>query len=91
MCTTLAFVLFVATPTSTINVYYFSMCPVCGHSHIYYLCVLLWYVSCLWPLPHLLLVCTTLEYVLFVPTPMSTISVYYFSMCTVGGHSHVYY
>ena len=28
---------------------------------------------CLWPLPHLLLVCTALVCVLFVATPMSTI------------------
>ena len=44
-----------------------------------------------WPLPHLVLVCTTLVCVLFVATPTSTIRVYYFSMCTVCGHSHVYY
>ena len=46
---------------------------------------------CLWPLQCLLLVCTTLVCVLFVATPTYTISVYYFSMCTVCGHSHVYY
>ena len=46
---------------------------------------------CLWPLPHILLVCTTLVCVLFVATPTYTISVYYFSMCTVCGHFHVYY
>ena len=39
------------------------------------------HVHCLLPLPCLLLVCTTLVCVLFVATPMSTISVYYFSMC----------
>ena len=27
-------VLFVATTTSSISVYYFSMCPVCGHYHV---------------------------------------------------------
>ena len=56
VCTTLVCVLFVATPTSTISVYYFSICT------------LLQYVYCLWPLPHLLLVCTTL--VLFVCTTL---------------------
>ena len=29
-------VLFVATTTYTISVYYFSMCTVCGHYHVYY-------------------------------------------------------
>ena len=50
------------------------------------------HVYCLWPLPHIPLVCTTLVCVLFVATPMSTSSVYsyYCSMCTVCGHSHVY-
>ena len=33
------------------------------------------HVYCLWPLPRLLLVCTTLVRVVFVATPMSTISV----------------
>ena len=33
-------------------------------------------VYCLWPLPRLLLVCTTVVCVLFVATPTSTISVY---------------
>ena len=45
------------------------------------------HVYCLWPLPHLLLVCTTVVCVL---SPMSTISVYNCSMCTVCGHYHVY-
>ena len=31
---------------------------------------------CLWPLPRLLLMCTTVVGVLFVATPMSSISVY---------------
>ena len=48
------------------------MCTVCGHYHEY----------CLWPL---LLLCTTLVCVLFVATTMYTISVYYFSICTVCG------
>ena len=48
VCTTLVFLLFVATLTSTISVYYFSICT------------LLMYVYSLRPLPHLLLVCTTL-------------------------------
>ena len=39
--TTLVCVLVVAIPTSTISLYYFSMCTVCGHSHGYYQCVLL--------------------------------------------------
>ena len=52
VCTTLVCVLFVATPTSTISVFYFSICT------------LLKYVYCLWPLPRLLFMCTTL--VLFV-------------------------
>ena len=39
--------------------------------------------ECLWPLPCLLLVCTTLVCVLFVATPTSTISLYYFSICTL--------
>ena len=42
-------------------------------------------------LPCILLVCSTLVCVLFVATPMYTISAYYFSMCTVCGHSHIYY
>ena len=37
-----------ATPTSTVSVYYFSICTL--HKYVY----------CLWPLPHLLFVCTTL-------------------------------
>ena len=37
------------------------------------------HMYCLWPLPHLLLVCFTLVYV------------HYLSMCTVCGHSHFYY
>ena len=45
-----------ATPTSTTSVYYLSICT------------LLKYVYCLWPLPHLLFVCTTLE--LFVCTTL---------------------
>ena len=77
---------------------------------------------CLWPLPRILLVCTTLVFVLFVASTMLvwttlecvlfvastmllwttlvcvlfvatttyTISVDYFSMCTVCGHYHVY-
>ena len=69
VCTTLVCVLFVATPMSSISVYYFSMCVHEGH------------VYCLWPLPHVVLVCTTLVCVLFVATPMSTVSVYYFSLC----------
>ena len=36
VCTTVVGVLFVATPTSTISVYYCSKCTVCGHSHVYY-------------------------------------------------------
>ena len=38
---------------------------------------------CLWPLPCVLFMCTTLVHVLFVATPMCTISVYYFSICTL--------
>ena len=49
------------------------------------------HMYCLCPLPHLLLVCTTLVFVLFVATPTSTICVYYFSVCTVCGHYHIYY
>ena len=69
MCTNLVCVLFVATPTSTIHVYYFSICT------------LLKYVYCLWPLPHLLFMCTTL--VLFMCTTLihvsyNSVSVYYF-------------
>ena len=41
------------------------------------------HVYCLWPLPCILLVCTTLVCVLFVATTMYTISVYYFSMCVL--------
>ena len=80
VCTTSVCVLFVATPTSNISVYYFSICT------------LLKYVYCLWPLPCLLLVCrsTTLVSVLFVATTTYTISVYYFCMCTVCGHSYVH-
>ena len=33
MFTTLVCVMFVATPTSTISLYYLSMCTVCGHSY----------------------------------------------------------
>ena len=53
------------------------------------LCIPLWLafregsMSCLWPLPRLLLVCTNLICVLFVVTPTSTISLYYFSICTL--------
>ena len=36
---------------------------------------------CLWPLPRVLLVCTTVVYVLFVATPTCNCS-----MCTVCGH-----
>ena len=46
---------------------------------------------CLWPLPHILLVCTTLVCVLFVATTMYTISVYYFSMCVYPRRSLFYY
>ena len=46
---------------------------------------------CLWPLPHILLVCTTFVCVLFVATTTYTISVYYFSMHTACGHYHIYY
>ena len=85
------------------------MCTVCGHSHVYYSCVLLYYIHCLWLLPRLLFMCTTLVSVLlvatptstivcptlvcvlFVATPTSTIDVYYFSMCTLCGHSQTYY
>ena len=49
------------------------------------------HVYCLWPLPCLLLVCSTLVCVLFVTSTTSTISVYYFNMCTVCAHYHVYY
>ena len=56
MYTTLVRVLFVATPMNTISVYYCSICT------------LLKYVYCLWPLPHLQLVCTTL--VLFMHTTL---------------------
>ena len=49
------------------------------------------HVYCLWPLPCILLVCTTLACVLFVATPTYAINVYYCSMCIVCGHSHVYY
>ena len=49
------------------------------------------HMYCLWQLSCLLLVCTTLVCVLLLATLMSSISVYYFSMCTVCGHSHVYY
>ena len=66
--------------------------------HIYSsLCLLLQlalregHMYCLWQLSCLLLVCTTLVCVLLLATLMSSISVYYFSMCTVCGHSHVYY
>ena len=41
------------------------------------------HVYCLWPLPHLLLVCTTLVHVLFVATSTCTISLYYFSIFTL--------
>ena len=54
-----------ATPMSTISVDYFSICT------------LLEYVYCLWPLPRLLLVCTTLVCLLFVATTTYTISVNY--------------
>ena len=91
VCTTLVCVLFVATPTYTMTVYYFSTCTVCGHSHIYNDCVLLLYVYCLWPLPCTLILCTTLVCALFVATPTYTITVYYFSMCTDCSHSHLYY
>ena len=57
VCTTVVCVLFVDTLTSTISVYclwtlprLLLVCTVCGHSHVYYYCVLLWYVYCLWPL-----------------------------------------
>ena len=79
---TLVRVLFVATPTSTISVSYFSMCPsmtstisvyyfsvctVCGHYHTNFsICTVCGHS----------LVCTTLVYV------------HYFSICTVCGHSH---
>ena len=43
-------------------------------------------VYCLWPLPRVLLVCTTAVDVVFVVTPTCTISVHYCSMCTVCGH-----
>ena len=36
VCTTLVGVLFVATTTYTISVYYVSMRTVCGHYHVYY-------------------------------------------------------
>ena len=49
------------------------------------------HMYCFWPLRHILLVCTTLVCVLFVATTTYTITVYYFSMCTVCGHYHVYY
>ena len=73
VCVLFVCVLLVATPTSTISVYYFSICT------------LLKYVYCLWPLPHLVLVCTTLlqfictTLVLFCVYNFSTIRVYYFS------------
>ena len=59
--------------------------------HCYYLSnyKLRVHMYCLWP--HIKLVWTTLVCVLFVATPMSTISVYYFITWTVCGHSHVYY
>ena len=41
---------------------------------------------CLWPLPRVLLVYTTVVHVLFVATPTCTISVHCCSMCTVCGH-----
>ena len=56
VCSTVVCVLFVATLMSTISVFYFSIGT------------LLKYVYCLWPLPHLLFVCTTL--VLFVCTTL---------------------
>ena len=65
------------------------------------------HVYCLWPLPCILLVCTTLVSVLFVATILLvcttlvcvlfvttttyTISVYYFRMYPVCGHYHIYY
>ena len=41
------------------------------------------HVYCLWPLPHVLFVCTTLVGVLFVATPTCTIIVYYLNNCTL--------
>ena len=41
------------------------------------------HVYCLWPLPCILLVCTTSVCLLFVVTPMYTISVHNFSVCTL--------
>ena len=38
---------------------------------------------CLWPLPCVLFVSTTLVHVLFVATPMCTISLYYFGIFTL--------
>ena len=58
MYTTLVCVLFVATTTSTISVYYFSMCTVFGHS--YELGV---HMYCLWPL---LFMCLTIVLVCIV-------------------------
>ena len=66
-----------ATAISAISVYYFSS------SRVYYFIIftLLTYVYCLWPLPYLLLVYTTL--VLFVrPT---FVFLHYLHMCTVCG------
>ena len=71
-----------ATATSNFSVYYFSTI------HVYYFSTIS--VYCLWPLPHLLLVCTTVVCVQFVATLTSTIRVYYLGMCSVCGHSHVY-
>ena len=60
VCTTLVPVLFGATPTSTISVYYSSICTLlkyvyCLYSYSYYFIGV--HVYCLWPLPHMLLVC----------------------------------
>ena len=62
-------------------------CVAHGNKQLYYYRIIS--VYCLWPLPHLVLVCTTVVCVLFVAAPTSTISVYYLSMSTVCVHSHV--
>ena len=89
VCTTLVCVLFVATTTYTISVYCLWPLP-----HILLGCTTLECVLFVATTTYTIRVCTTLVCVLFVATPMYTISVYtisvyYFSMCTVCGHSHI--
>ena len=80
---TIVCVLFVATATSTVCVYYFRMCTVCGHSY-----ELRVHMYCLWPL---LFMCLTIVLVyivyysyyfseLYLPASVlyNSVSVYYF-------------